>query len=150
MSSVRPIPEGYHSLTPYLIARDASRAIEFYQATLGARERLRMPAPGGRVGHAELQIGDSILMLADEHPEMGYMAPEGGGHSVSLLLYVEDVDTTAGRFTAAGAKTLRPLTDQFYGDRTGTFEDPFGHIWTLATHIEDVSAEEMQRRMQAA
>lgn len=150
MSSVRPIPEGYHSLTPYLIARDASRAIEFYQATLGARERLRMPAPGGRVGHAELQIGDSILMLADENPEMGYMAPEGGGHSVSLLLYVEDVDTTAGRFTAAGAKTLRPLTDQFYGDRTGTFEDPFGHIWTLATHIEDVSVEEMKRRMQAA
>lgn len=150
MSSVRPIPEGYHSLTPYLIVRDASRAIEFYQATLGARECLRMPAPGGRISHAELQIGDSILMLADEHPEMGYMAPEGSGHSVSLLLYVEDVDTTAGRFTAAGAKTLRPLTDQFYGDRTGTFEDPFGHIWTLATHIEDVSAEEMQRRMQAA
>ncbi|HZT74203.1 MAG TPA: VOC family protein [Terriglobales bacterium] len=150
MSSVRPIPEGYHSLTPYLIVRDASRAIEFYQATLGARERLRLPAPGGRVGHAELQIGDSILMLADEHPEMGYMAPEGGGRSFSLLLYVEDVDATAGRFTAAGAKTLRPLTDQFYGDRTGTFEDPFGHIWTLATHIEDVSVEEMQRRMQAA
>lgn len=148
MSTVKPIPAGYHTLTPYLIMRDASRAIEFYKAAFGARERVRMSDRSGKVGHAELEIGDSVLMLADEHPEMNARAPEGDGLAFSLLLYVEDVDAVAGRATANGAKILKPIADQFYGDRSGTFLDPFGHAWTIATHVEDVAPEEMKRRMQ--
>jgi PhnB protein len=148
--AVKPIPEGYHAVTPYLIVDDAAGAIAFYQQTLGATERFRLSGTGGKVGHAELQIGDSVIMLADEFPQMGATSPKSlGGTPVSLLVYVEDVDSVAGRFVAAGAKTLRAIQNQFYGDRSGTFEDPYGHKWTIATHVEDVSPEEMHRRSEA-
>jgi PhnB protein len=148
--AVKPIPDGYSSVTPYLVVNDAVGAIAFYQQTLGAKERFRMSGPDGKVGHAEIQIGDSVVMLADEFPNMGATSPRSlGGTPVSLLVYVEDVDTVAGRFVAAGAKTLRAIQNQFYGDRSGTFEDPFGHKWTIATHVEDVSPEEMHRRSEA-
>ncbi|MBI4602402.1 MAG: VOC family protein [Planctomycetes bacterium] len=148
---VKPIPDGYHSVTPYLIVEGAARAIEFYQQAFGASERLRMPAPGGKVGHAELVIGGSCIMLADEFPEMGFRGPRAiGGSPVGILLYVEDVDAVFARAMAAGAKALRPVKDQFYGDRSGTLEDPFGHVWTIATHKEDLSPEEIQRRHAAA
>jgi PhnB protein len=144
---VKPIPDGYRSVTPYLVVNDAAGAIAFYQKVLGATERFRMAAPDGRVGHAEIQVGDSVIMLADEFPQMGAASPRSlGGTPVSILVYVEDVDTVAARFTAAGAKTLRPVENQFYGDRSGTFEDPFGHKWTISTHVEDVAPEEMHRR----
>src|SRR5690606_34489781 len=129
-SSVRGIPEGYHSLTPYLAVDDGARAIAFYQEAFGASEVMRMARPNGKVGHAELQIGDSRIMLADEYPDMGFRSPKTyGGSPVGLHLYVEDVDAVARRAVAAGAKELRPVKDQFYGDRTGSFEDPFGHVW---------------------
>lgn len=145
--AVKPIPEGYHTLTPYLIVKGAAAALEFYAKALGARELVRMADPSGKVGHAEMKIGDSPFMLADEFPEMGAVAPPaGGGHSVSFLVYVPDVDAAFARALAAGAKAVRPVQDQFYGDRSGTLEDPFGHQWTLATHVEDVSPEEMERR----
>lgn len=148
--SVNPIPEGYHSVTPYLIIKGAARALEFYRDAFGATELLRMDAPGGMIGHAEIRIGDSMIMLADEAPEMGYVSPETlGGTPVSLMLYVEDVDSMFPRAIAAGARETRPLEDQFYGDRSGTLSDPFGHVWTIATHREDVSPDEMQRRMKA-
>jgi PhnB protein len=148
--AVKPIPDGYHAVTPYLIVNDAAGAIAFYQQTLGAKERFRMSGPDGKVGHAELQIGDSVIMLADEFPQMGATSPKSlGGTPVGILVYVEDVDSVAGRFVAAGAKTLRAIQNQFYGDRSGTFEDPFGHKWTIATHVEDVSPEEMHRRSEA-
>jgi len=148
--AVKPIPDGYSSVTPYLIVNDAAGAIAFYQQTLGAKERFRMSGTEGKVGHAELQIGDSVVMLADEFPQMGATSPQSlGGTPVSLLVYVEDVDTVAGRFVAAGAKTLRAIQNQFYGDRSGTFLDPFGHKWTIATHVEDVLPEEMHRRSEA-
>lgn len=148
---VQPVPPGYHTVTPYLVVKDAARAIAFYQQAFGATERLRLAAPGGKIGHAEIQIGDATVMLADEFPEMGARSPEAfGGSAVSLLLYVENVDAVAARAVAAGAKELRPVRDQFYGDRSGMFADPFGHVWSIATHTEDVSPEEIHRRFAAA
>ena len=144
---VKPIPEGYRNVTPYLIVDEAAKAIDFYRKVFKAKERMRMPAPGGRIGHAELEIGDSVVMLADENPEMNARSPRSvGGSPISLLLYVENVDATVDRAVAAGAKLKRPVADQFYGDRTGGIEDPFGHQWYLATHVEDVSPEEMRKR----
>jgi PhnB protein len=148
---VKPIPEGYHSATPYLIVKDAARAIEFYKRAFGATELLRMAAPGGKIGHAEIKIGDSPIMLADEVPDMGALSPESlGGTPVSILIYVEDVDAGFNKAIAAGAKMQRPVKDQFYGDRTGGVTDPFGHVWYVATHKEDVSPEEMRKRAAAA
>lgn len=147
---VKPIPDGYHTVTPYLIVKDAAGAIEFYEKAFGATEIMRMPDPSGKVGHAEIKIGDSPIMLADEFPEMGARSPQSiGGSPVSILLYVEDADSRFAQAVAAGAKSIRPLKDQFYGDRSGSVEDPFGHVWHIATHKEDVSHEEMQRRMDA-
>ena len=149
--ATKPIPEGYRTVTPYLIVKGAAEAIEFYKRAFGATELLRMADPHGRVGHAEIKIGDSVIMLADEHPAMGYRAPHSlGGSSVSILLYLEDVDAVFERALKAGAKAQRPVANQFYGDRTGTLEDPFGHVWTVATHVEDVPPEEMRRRAEAA
>ncbi|HYI36061.1 MAG TPA: VOC family protein [Thermoleophilaceae bacterium] len=145
---VEPIPSGYPRVTPYLIVDGASRAIEFYTSVLGAEERMRMPGPGDKIGHAELAIGDSMVMLADEAPEVDARAPGSvGGSPVTLHVYVEDVDAVFEQAVQAGAKALRPPEDQFYGDRGGQFEDPFGHRWSIATHVEDVSAEEMEKRM---
>jgi PhnB protein len=145
--AVKPIPDGYHSITPYLIVSDATRAIEFYKRAFGATELFRLGAPGGKVGHAELKFGDSTVMLADEFPEMGARGPQTiGGSPVHLLHYVEDVDTVFATALSAGAVEARPVQDQFYGDRAGNLTDPFGHSWTIATHKEDVSAEEMARR----
>jgi PhnB protein len=150
MANVKPIPEGYHSVTPYLIVKGAAAAIDFYKKAFNATEVLRMEGPNGTVMHAELQIGDSRVMLADENPKIGYPAlPEGIRSSVGLMIYVEDVDKTATQATAAGIKTERAVADQFYGDRSGNFIDPFGHRWTIATHVEDVTEEEMERRMTA-
>jgi len=150
-STVKPIPEGYHSITPYLVMKDAARAIDFYKQVFGATEVFRMPQPDGRVGHAELKIGDSHIMLADEFPEMGFTGPQPGAGTppVSILLYVENVDSVVEKAVAAGAKLMRPVKDQFYGDRSGTLQDPFGHVWTVATHVEDVSPDEMQKRAAA-
>jgi PhnB protein len=148
---VSPIPEGYHSVTPYLIVKNAAAAIEFYKKALGAVELYRMEAPGGKIGHAEIKIGDSPVMLADEYPDMGYKGPESlGGTSVSLMVYVADVDKVYPQAIAAGGKEMRPLQDQFYGDRSGTLSDPFGHVWTISSHVEDVSEEEMAKRAEAA
>jgi len=145
--AVKPIPQGYHSVTPYLIFDDAAKAIEFYKKALGAAELMRFPAPGGRIGHAEIKIGDSPVMLADENAEMSARSPRTiGGSPVSLMLYVEDVDARVAQAVAAGAKLTRPLANQFYGDRTGGIEDPFGYHWYLATHVEDVSTDELKRR----
>lgn len=147
---VKPIPDGYHTVTPYLALRDAARAIEFYKKAFGAKEELRIPGPGGKIGHAEIVIGDSHIMLADEHPERGHLGPQSrGGSTVSIMLYLENVDTVIERAVAAGAKLLMPVADQFYGDRMGGLEDPFGQVWYVATHTEDVPAEEMQRRAAA-
>jgi PhnB protein len=146
---VKPIPDGYHSVTPYLIVNGAASAIEFYKKAFGATEILRFPGPDGKIGHAEIKIGDSPIMLADENPQMLARSPKAyGGTPVSIMLYIKDVDATASQAVAAGAKVLRPVKDQFYGDRSGTFEDPFGHMWTISTHKEDVSMEEMNRRLQ--
>lgn len=146
--AVKPIPDGYHTVTPYLIVRDAERALAFYRQAFGARETLRLEGPGGRIGHAEIKLGDSTVMLADECPEMRARSPLAlGGTPVHLLLYVEDVDAQMERAVATGAQVIRPVKDQFYGDRSGTLYDPFGHMWTVATHVEDVSPEEMKRRM---
>ena len=148
--STKHIPEGYHSVTPYLYMSDAARAIEFYKQVFGATELFRFDAPGGKIGHAEIKIGDSHVMLADECPEMDERSPQTvGGTPVGLLLYVEDVDAVVESALAAGAKMLEPLEDKFYGDRMGKLQDPFGHIWAIATHIEDVSPEEMQERVAA-
>ena len=147
---VKAIPDGYHSVTPYLIIDGASRALDYYKRVFGATERMRMPGPEGKIGHAEISIGDSMIMLADEHPEMGARAPRTvGGSAVSIMLYVNDVDATVKTAVAEGAKLLQPVEDKFYGDRMGTIEDPFGHLWHVGTHIEDVSPEEMKRRMEA-
>jgi PhnB protein len=146
-SNVRAIPEGYHSVTPYLILSGAADAIEFYKKAFGAAEVMRMPAPGGKVGHAEVEIGGSRIMLADEYPDMGYRGPKAiGGTPVTLHLYVADVDAVARQAVAAGAKERRPVKDEFYGDRSGTFEDPFGHVWHIATHKEDLSPDEIKLR----
>jgi len=149
VSKVKPIPEGYHTVTPYLCCKDAAAAIEFYKKAFGATEVMRMEDKG-KVGHAELQIGDSRVMLADEFPEIGFLSPATvGGSPVMIHLYVEDVDTTANRAVAAGAKVTRPVADQFYGDRGGQFQDPFGHKWYVSTHKEDLSPEEIGKRAAA-
>lgn len=144
---VKPIPEGYHSVTPYLVVDDASAAIEFYKKAFGAEEKFRLPM-GERIGHAELLIGDSHIMLADEFPDMGHLGPKNrGGTTVSLMVYVDDVDRAFPKAIEAGARQVRPLENQFWGDRMGTLEDPFGHMWSLATHVEEVAPDEMERRM---
>ncbi len=148
MAKVHYIPQGYHTATPYLLVRGAAEAIEFYKKAFGAVEVMRMPAPGGKIGHAEIRIGDSHIMLADEVPEMGFVGPQTvGGSGSIILLYVEDVDNTFSRAIGSGGKIQRDVENKFYGDRAGTFTDPFGHQWTVATHIEDVSEDEMRRRM---
>ncbi len=149
--AVKPIPDGYHSVTPYLIIRGAADAIEFYQKAFGAKELFRFPTPDGKIGHAEIKIGDSPIMLADEYPSMGYNSPQAlGGSPVSLMIYVEDVDTVFNQAVAAGATVKEAVSDKFYGDRIGSLTDPFGHVWHVSTHKEDVSVEEMQKRAQAA
>jgi PhnB protein len=148
---VKPIPDGYHTATPVLIVNGAARAIEFYQKAFGATELMRFADPSGRIAHAEIKIGDSTIMIADEFPNMGFRSPEAlGGTASSIHLYVEDVDAVAQRALSTGAKEVRPVQNQFYGDRSGTLADPFGHVWSIATHVEDVSIEEMQHRMKAA
>jgi PhnB protein len=148
--AVRAIPEGYHTATPYLIVREAARALDFYKRAFGAAELMRFTVSGGKLGHAEMRIGDSVIMLADESPEMAARSPEAyGGSPVSIALYVEDADAVFNQAIAAGAKVVRPVKDQFYGDRSGTLVDPFGHTWTVATHKEDISLEEMNRRLEA-
>lgn len=150
-NAVKPIPEGYHSLTPYLIVKGGARAIDFYREAFGAKELFRMAQPDGRIGHAELQIGDSKVMLADEHPEMGARSPQSvGGSPVTLHLYVPDVDATVARAVAAGAKVTRPVENQFYGDRSGGLTDPFGHLWYVSTHVEDVPPDELEARAKKA
>ncbi|HEU5285818.1 MAG TPA: VOC family protein [Sphingomicrobium sp.] len=144
---VRPIPEGYHSVTPYLIVDDAKAAIDFYGRAFGAEEKFRLPM-GDRIGHAELQIGDSVVMLADEFPDMGHLGPKSrGGPTCSLMHYVPDVDFAFRKAIDAGATEKRPVEDQFWGDRMGTLSDPFGHQWSLATHVREVPPEEMKQRM---
>jgi PhnB protein len=144
---VKPIPEGYHSITPYLAVNNAGEAIDWYKQALGATEVFRFE-DGGKVAHAEIKIGDSIVMLSDEWREGGHLAPSKDGSPVSLMLYVDDVDTAFQRAIDAGAKEVRAVKDQFYGDRSGTLSDPFGHRWHLATHVEDVEESELQRRME--
>jgi PhnB protein len=147
MSPVKPIPDGYPRVSPYLCVNGGTAALEFYKSVFGATERMRMPAPDGRIGHAELQFGDSVIMLADEYPEMGIRSPRAiGGTPVTISVYVEDVDAVFNRAVAAGAKSVRAVETQFYGDRSGQFEDPFGHRWSVATHVEDVAPDEMERR----
>ena len=151
MPDVKPIPEGYPRVTPYLHVSGAAAAIDFYTNILGAEERMRMPGPDGKLGHAELQIGESIVMLADEFPDMGIRGPKSiGGTAVTLHLYVEDVDAVFDAALTAGAMSIRPVENQFYGDRTAQFEDPFGHRWNIASHVEDVPPEEMEKRMAEA
>ena len=147
---VKPIPDGYRSVTPYLFVNGAAKAIDFYKSAFGARERMRMDGPGGKIMHAELDIGDSMIMLADEFPEMRALSPQTiGGSPVMVAIYVNDVDATFARAIAGGARENRPVQDQFYGDRSGSLTDPFGHMWNIATHVEDVSPEEMRRRSEA-
>lgn len=149
--AVKPIPEGYHTLTPHFTVRDAVRAIEFYKQAFGAQERGVMKGPDGKVMHAELKIGDSIVMLADEFPEFGAVAPESGGNtSMGLHIYVDNVDQAFDRAVKAGAKVEMPVSDQFWGDRYGKLRDPFGHKWSIATHVKDMSADEMKRSMDEA
>ncbi|MFF3757179.1 VOC family protein [Streptomyces sp. NPDC002185] len=145
--TVAPIPEGYPRVTPYLCVDGAAAAIDFYVAVFGATERMRMPAPDGTIGHAELELGNSLIMLADEFPGMNFRSPKAvGGTPVTLHVYVEDVDAVFADALARGAKELSPVKNEFYGDRTGQFEDPFGHRWNLSTHVEDMTPEEMERR----
>jgi len=149
--AVKPIPEGYHSVTPHLCIMGAAHAIDFYKKAFSATERMRFMEPGGKVAHAEIQIGDSIVMLSDDFPEMDACSPRSmGGSPVSVYLYVEDVDATFNQAVAAGAKVKRPVADEFYGDRVGGLEDPFGHVWWLSTHTEDLSEEEIDKRAAAA
>jgi PhnB protein len=150
MPKIKPIPDGYRSVIPYLIVGDGAAALAFYQQVFGARVRMRLDGPGGKIGHAELEIGDGLVMLADEHPAMGALAPPTvGGTPVGLHLYLEDVDAVAAKAIAAGATLKRPVENQFYGDRLGTIVDPLGHIWHISTHVEDVSPEEIGRRAAA-
>jgi PhnB protein len=147
MANVKPIPEGYPQVTPYLSVAGAAAAIEFYGKVLGTTERMRMAGPDGRVGHAELELGGSVIMLADEYPDMGSRSPKTlGGTPVMIHVYVQDVDSVFDRAIKEGATSLRPVENQFYGDRAGQFEDPFGHRWNVATHVEDVPPEEMDKR----
>jgi PhnB protein len=148
--AVKPIPDGYHSVTPYLIIKGAGRAIDFYKNSFGAQEIMRFPGPNNTIAHAEIRIGDSVIMLADEQPANNNRSPQAfGGSPVSLMIYVPDVDKTFRQAISNGAKETRVVQDQFYGDRSGNLVDPFGHVWTIATHMEDVSMEEMQQRMAA-
>lgn len=150
-AKVRPIPEGYHTVTPYLTVRDAAAALDFYQRAFDAHESFRMADPDGRIGHAEMRIGDSPIMLSDEYPDMGALSPETvGGIPMTIHLYVEDVDALVGRAVDAGAKLERPVVNHFYGDRAGLLTDPFGFKWWIATHVEDVPPEELSRRAKAA
>jgi PhnB protein len=145
----QPIPEGYHSVTPYLVVDDAARAIEFYKKAFSAEEKFRLPMGENRIAHAEIKIGDSIVMLADEFPDMGHLGPKArGGTTVSLMVYVPDVDSAFKTAISAGATETQPVQDQFWGDRLGTLTDPFGHKWSLATHVEDVPEDELGRRME--
>ena len=146
----KPIPDGFHGATPYLCCRDAARAIEFYRRAFGATETMRLAEPGGRIGHAEIKIGQAVIMLSDEYPDFGAVSPQSiGGTAVAIHLYVADVDALVRQAAAAGATVHRQPEDQFYGDRSATLSDPFGHRWTFATHIEDVSVEEIRRRYAA-
>jgi PhnB protein len=148
--AVKPIPDEYQNVIPYLIVDDASGAIDWYTAALGAKERVRMGGPDGKVGHAELELGNCVVMLADEYPDMGIKSAKTiGGSPVNLCVYVEDVDSTFDGAVKTGATVLQAIEDKFYGDRAGQLADPYGHIWTVLTHIEDVSEEEMKRRMAA-
>jgi PhnB protein len=148
MADVNPIPEGYPRVSPYLSVQGAADAIDFYIEVLGAEERVRMAQPDGKIGHAELAIGDSVIMLSDEVPEWGNVSPKTiGGSPVTLSVYVEDVDTVFDRAISKGATAIQKVDDQFYGDRSGQFEDPFGHKWNVSSHIEDVSPEDMEKRM---
>src|ERR1700716_2701839 len=150
MAAVKPIPDGYPSLTPYMIVADGAGAIAFYENAFGARLRLKLDAPGGRIGHAELEIGNSLIMLADEHPEIGARGPRAfGGSPIGLHLYVADVDAVVARAMASGGKLVHPVENKFYGDRMGAIEDPFGHKWYVTTHIEDVPPDEIARRAAA-
>ena len=151
MAKVNHIPEGYHSVTPYLSVKGAAKAIDYYKQVFGATELFRMPGPDGKIGHAEIKIGNSPIMLADEFPEMEFVSPQTlGGSPIGLMIYVDDVDTMFNKAIGAGATEVKPLQDQFYGDRSGTLKDPFGHVWTVATHVEDVAPEELQKRAAAA
>jgi PhnB protein len=151
MANVKAIPDGYHNVTPYLFVRSAASAIDFYKNVFGATEIVRMAGPNGKIMHAELKIGDSIVMLADENPQTGVMSPQTvGGFSAGFHVYVENADAVIQKAVENGAKALRPIKNQFYGDRSGSILDPFGHMWSVATHIEDVSPEEMRKRMNAA
>ena len=154
---VKPVPEGYHTVTPYLIVNGGAAAIDFYKKAFGARELFRFPMPNGKLGHAEIKIGDSHIMLADEPEGPVAETPDhqalksptfSGKTTVGIMLYVEDADALAKQAVAAGAKELKPVTNQFYGDRSGSYQDPFGHIWTISTHVEDVSPDEMVKRAQ--
>jgi PhnB protein len=148
---VQPIPSGYHTITPYLICRGAAKAIAFYEQAFGAKEKFRLPMPGGLLGHAELEFGDSVIMLADENPDWGAMSPQSlGGTPVSQMMYVKEVDTVFQRALDLGAKVIKPVSNQFYGDRSGHLEDPFGHRWSISTHVEDVPPDELERRMKQA
>jgi PhnB protein len=148
-AKVKPIPDGYRSVTPYLMVKGAAEAIDFYKRAFNARERMRVPGPGGKIMHAEIEIGDSVVMLAEEFPDMGALGPLSiGGTPVGIHLYVENVDAIFKQALSAGAREERPLQNQFYGDRSGSLIDPFGHKWNLATHVEEVSPEELQRRME--
>lgn len=147
---VNAVPDGYHSVIPYLIIDGATAAIDFYKEVFAATEVLRIPAPNDKIGHAELKIGDSHIMLADEHPEINALGPKTiGGAATKIMVYIEDVDAVVDRAVAAGAKLIQPVKDQFYGDRTGGIEDPFGHVWYVATHIEDVPMDELEKRAAA-
>ena len=147
MAAVKPIPEDYPRVSVYLCCDGAAQAIDFYTQVLGATERMRIPGPEGKIGHAELQFGDSLVMLADEYPDMGVLGPKAiGGTPVMICIYVEDVDKVFASALAAGARSLREVEDKFYGDRAGEIEDPFGHRWTITSHIEDVPPDEMERR----
>jgi PhnB protein len=151
MADVKPIPDIYPRVTPYLHVDGAAAAIEFYEKVFGAKERGRLPGPDGKLGHAEIEIGDGLIMLADEYPDFGALGPKTvGGTPVTINVYVEDVDAVFDAALAAGATSLREVENQFYGDRTGQFEDPFGHHWSVATHVEDVPPDEMEKRAAAA
>jgi PhnB protein len=155
MADVKPVPEGYPSVSPYLVVDGAAAAIDFYADVFGARERMRMGGapgdPADKVGHAELELGDGLVMLADEFPDVGALGPKTvGGTPVSISVYVEDVDDVWAKAMAGGAKALRELRNEFYGDRVGDFEDPWGHRWHVATHVEDVSPDEMAKRAEEA